>query len=64
MRILQAVGLGVVTGLVTGILYVWIVGWTIRRQHPEALMVAVGGAPLLLAVIVGFVAGFVWMIRR
>jgi len=27
-------------------------------------MVAVGGAPLLLAVIIGFIVGFVWMLRR
>jgi hypothetical protein len=61
---LKAIGVGVVTGVLVGILYVWIVGWIVRRQHPEAIMVAVGGAPLLFAVIIGFVVGFVWMMRR
>jgi len=63
MRILRAVGVGVLSGLLVGILYVRIVGWIVRRRHPEVIMVAVGGAPMLLAVIVGFVLGFVWLRR-
>jgi Mg/Co/Ni transporter MgtE len=64
MRILKAVGVGLLTGVVVGVLYAWIVGWIAQRRHPEAGIVLVGGARMLLAVIVGFVVGFVWMVRR
>jgi hypothetical protein len=63
MRILKAVGVGLLAGVVLGMVYVWIVGWIVRRRHPEAGLVLVGGARLLF-VIIGFVAGFVRMIRR
>lgn len=64
MRILQAVSVGLITGLLVGVLYVWIVGWSIRRRHPEPGLIVVGGPRLLLVVIIGFVVGFVWMLYR
>jgi hypothetical protein len=63
-RILKAVGVGLLAGVVLGIVYVEIAGRIGLRQHPDAIMVAVGGAPLLVAVTIGFVVGFVWMMRR
>jgi len=59
----EAVGGGVVAGLLFGFVYTWIIEWLVRRSHPEAIMVAVGGIPLLLVAIIGFVVGFVWMVR-
>ena len=60
----MAVAVGVFTGVLVSILYVWIMGRIARRRHPDAIHVAVNGAPILLAVIIGFVVGFVWMMRR
>jgi hypothetical protein len=64
MRILRAVGVGVLSGVLVGIVYFWIVAWMVSRRHPGPGMVAIGGLPMLLAMIIGFVVAFVWMMRR
>ncbi len=64
MRILTAIGVGLLTGIVFAVAFAWIVGWNARRTHPEAIMVAVGLVPTLVAFIVGFGVGVLWIMRR
>jgi hypothetical protein len=64
MRILAALGVGLLMGIVFTIAFVWIGGWLVRRAHPEAIMVSVGLLPTLIAFVLGFGVGVVWIVRR
>jgi hypothetical protein len=64
MRLLSALGVGFLMGIVFAIAFVWLGGWLVRRAHPEAIMVSVGLLRMLIAFVLGFGVGFVWMMRR
>jgi hypothetical protein len=64
MRILRAVGVGALSGVLVGLGYLWIVGWMARRRNPGTGVFFVSGTRVLLAMIIGFAVGFVWMMRR
>jgi hypothetical protein len=64
MRILTALSIGLLTGIVFAVAFVYILTWNARRTHPEAIMVAVGLVPTSVAFIIGFGIGVIWEMRR
>ncbi len=64
MRILTALGVGLIMGIVVAIafghLIVW---WYARRLHSERMFVVVNPMPVLIACIVGFGVGVIWVMR-
>ena len=64
MRIVIALLVGLLTGVMFMIAFVHILVWNARRTHPEVIFVGVGLVPTLVAFIVGFGVGVLLMMRR
>jgi hypothetical protein len=72
MIYLRAIGLGLVAALLFGVIWGWAalqvpIWWQMWQQRNEGGGVAasyVGSGSVLLAALIGFAFGFVWVMRR
>jgi len=64
MRIVIALLVGLLTGIVFMIAFVYILAWNAKRMQPEVIHVGVGLVPTLVAFVVGVGVGVLLVMRR